>query len=480
MTIQAVFFDMGGTIETFRSDRELRLKATPALFELLLSKGINLDLETNALFTLVNSGLDKYHKWSIASLVELSPATVWKEYVLTGYPQYFPILDEIGEELMFWVDTNYFERTLRPEVPAVLEKLHNMGLVIGLISNVCSHGQVRENLKRYGIIQYFDTIVTSADYGRRKPDPSIFHRAAFLAKVPTSRCSYVGDRISRDILGARRSGFCLSIQINHDFEHGEIDEGAQPDAIIDTMNELIPIIQKENLLFHILPSDKNPIKAFLFDAGDILYFRPRRGILFNEFLKKHCVIDTNNNSRKNEIKQLAYNGEISRVDYFRELIKSYGIDDPIAIEEGTHILHEADDDITFFDGVYNTLKELKQKGYLLGIITDSAVPVYLKLSWFDKGGFADVWDSYISSQEIGTQKPDPRIYLASLEQIGLEPHQAVFVGHDPEELAGARNIGMSTIAFNSDLGAVADHTIERFQDLLTVQFCATTSPDVLP
>ena len=115
------------------------------------------------------------------------------------------------------------------------------------------------------------------------------------------------------------------------------------------------------------------------------------------------------------------------------------------------------------------LKQLKQNGYLLGIITDSFVPVYLKLSWFDKGGFADVWDSYISSQEIGAQKPDPRMYLAALEQIGLEPNQSVFVGHNPDELNGAKKIGMVTIAFNSDQGAVADHTIEQFQDLLTVQ-----------
>ena len=123
MTIQAVFFDMGGTIETFRSDRELRLKATPALNNLLLSKGIKLDLETNAIFNLINFGLDNYHKWSIDSLIELSPARVWKEFILIDYPQFFTVLDEIGEELMFWIDTNYYERFLRPEVPQVLEKL---------------------------------------------------------------------------------------------------------------------------------------------------------------------------------------------------------------------------------------------------------------------------------------------------------------------------------------------------------------------
>ena len=67
----------------------------------------------------------------------------------------------------------------------------------------------------------------SSEYGRRKPDPAIFHYAARLAKVPTSECIYIGDRIARDVVGAKRAGFHMAIQIAHDFQHGEQDEGAQ-------------------------------------------------------------------------------------------------------------------------------------------------------------------------------------------------------------------------------------------------------------
>ena len=42
MIIRAVFFDMGGTIQTFSYTRELRLAATPGLQELLQSAGIKL------------------------------------------------------------------------------------------------------------------------------------------------------------------------------------------------------------------------------------------------------------------------------------------------------------------------------------------------------------------------------------------------------------------------------------------------------
>jgi putative hydrolase of the HAD superfamily len=92
-------------------------------------------------------------------------------------------------------------------------------------------------------------------------------------------------------------------------------------------------------------------------------------------------------------------------------------------------------------------------GYMLGIVTDTANPVHAKLSWFERGGFGHVWDSIISSKELGTRKPDPKIYHAALQQLGLTPDQAVFVGHKASELDGARAIGMKTIAFNPDRDA---------------------------
>ena len=93
---------------------------------------------------------------------------------------------------------------MRPEMPAVLHAIQQMGLKIGLISNVCSRGQVPLNLEQYGLRHYFNPLVLSSEYGRRKPDPAIFHHAARLAGVPTSHCLYVGDRIARDILGRAR------------------------------------------------------------------------------------------------------------------------------------------------------------------------------------------------------------------------------------------------------------------------------------
>jgi putative hydrolase of the HAD superfamily len=90
------------------------------------------------------------------------------------------------------------------------------------------------------------------------------------------------------------------------------------------------------------------------------------------------------------------------------------------------------------------------------------------LNWFERGGIGHVWDSIISSQDLGIQKPAPEIYTAALQQLNLPACQTAFIGHDVEELNGAQIVGMKTIAFNYDKKARADFYIDQFSDLLKV------------
>jgi putative hydrolase of the HAD superfamily len=473
--LRAVFFDMGGTIQTFSYTRELRLAATPGLQERLLSAGINLHLDHQQLYAVVSDGLTRYHQWSIRSMQELSPRQVWSDFILSGFPVDLGVLASIAEDLMVYIETCYYHREMRPEMPGVLEAIQRMGLRIGLISNVCSRGQVPFNLAEYGIRQFFDPIVLSSEYGRRKPDPAIFHYAARLANVPTSECLYVGDRIARDIVGARKAGFGCAIQIRNDFYHGEIDEGATPDAVIENMTELIDILktrQSGTASARLAELDSQRIRALIFDAGDILYFRPERGCKFAEYLRELGIEagSDRNSSEREALVQQAYRGQINQDQYREAILRLYGISQPGQIEHGKQVLAEEDDRVLFFDGVRTTLLNLKQKGLLLGIVTDTANPIHVKLGWFEQGGFEHVWDSIISSQEIGVRKPDPAIYCAALRQLGVASDETIFIGHKSSELNGARAVGIKTVAFNYEKNAQADFYIEQFSDLLKLPF----------
>jgi putative hydrolase of the HAD superfamily len=69
----------------------------------------------------------------------------------------------------------------------------------------------------------------------------------------------------------------------------------------------------------------------------------------------------------------------------------------------------------------------------------------VELLW-PESEFAGLFDAEIFSNAIGLSKPDPRIYLHCCELLGVEPHEAVFVGDGAnDELAGARRVGMDAI-----------------------------------
>ena len=95
------------------------------------------------------------------------------------------------------------------------------------------------------------------------------------------------------------------------------------------------------------------------------------------------------------------------------------------------------------EGAVETLEELRVRGHKVGLITVCTEDV--ELLW-PESEFAGLFDAEIFSNAIGLSKPDPRIYLACCEQLGVEPHEAVFVGDGAnDELEGARRVGLCPI-----------------------------------
>ena len=472
MSLQAIYFDMGGTIDTFRFTRQYRIENCHVIRECLLHAGIDLPVSDDQLADMITDGASAYTTWNMVSNIELPAHEIWSRYFLKDLFVSPEALLPVGEELAFLYETRLYIREMRPEIPEVLQQTRELGLTIGCISNTQSINQVPFNLRSYGIIDFFDHVVLSSVYGRRKPDPAIFYFASRLANTPTSACAYVGDKINRDIVGSKRAGYRLSIQIKHAYDNGEPDEGATPDAVIHSMYELLPILAQEmsdktSFSVNRLPSC---IKALFFDAGDILYFRPNKDAHLNLFLDGKMLNPVPDlDSEKSRLKHLAFTGQLKRHAYYEQVIRLYGITDPDDIAEGVQAISQDDNSVEIVAGAPETIRELKQRGFLLGIITDTAMPYSRKLTWFDQHGFGDLWDTIISSREMGMRKPAPSMYEMALSQVGVTPEQAVFIGHKQSELEGAKNVGMRTIAFNYEQNACADLYIDNFPDLLEIE-----------
>ena len=94
-------------------------------------------------------------------------------------------------------------------------------------------------------------------------------------------------------------------------------------------------------------------------------------------------------------------------------------------------------------GAIETLRRLRELGLLVGLITVCSEDV--EVLW-PSTPFAGLFDAEVFSSAVGLSKPDPRIYLHCCELLGVEPHDAVFVGDGAnDELAGARRVGMEAI-----------------------------------
>jgi putative hydrolase of the HAD superfamily len=96
-------------------------------------------------------------------------------------------------------------------VPPLLERLAQR-YTLAVVSNTHSAEVVQDHLKAMRVGSYFSAIVTSIEFGRRKPDPSIFAHALNLTGGSTETAVHVGDSFAADYLGARQAGLsCLLI-----------------------------------------------------------------------------------------------------------------------------------------------------------------------------------------------------------------------------------------------------------------------------
>lgn len=95
------------------------------------------------------------------------------------------------------------------------------------------------------------------------------------------------------------------------------------------------------------------------------------------------------------------------------------------------------------EGALETLRELRQRGVRLGMISVCSEEVP---ELWEETPFAGLFDSTVFSCSVGLRKPDPAIYRLALDELGVEAADAMFVGDGAnDELAGAERVGMRAV-----------------------------------
>ena len=248
--IQAVLFDLGGTLHTSDSPAGWDVRYAARLLERLADYGIRLELSPDALALLLKTNCEAYKHHTEQILRELPAAEIWSDYYLRGLGVSRETLEPIAEELSFRYDYDRTRVLRRPHLKQTIDALRDMGIRMGLISNIISTSVAPNFLAEYGIDDAMECVVLSSVTGIRKPDPEIFRVAERAMNLKPEQLAYVGDTLSRDVRGARNAGWRCMIQIRNPAiahrDRGLENSGLVPDYLIDDLAEIPAIIQKEN------------------------------------------------------------------------------------------------------------------------------------------------------------------------------------------------------------------------------------------
>lgn len=85
------------------------------------------------------------------------------------------------------------------DVYDILEKLHEKGYILGVISNGDLEQQT-DKLSRTGILKFFDIVTTSSEYEYSKPNPKLYEAIVERFKIDKKEMLMIGDQVEKDVL----------------------------------------------------------------------------------------------------------------------------------------------------------------------------------------------------------------------------------------------------------------------------------------
>jgi len=214
------------------------------------------------------------------------------------------------------------------------------------------------------------------------------------------------------------------------------------------------------------------IKGIFFDAADVLYVRPvSTGTYLTRLLEEKGLpaeLSAEDNSRQKALRSLAKRGLISHDWYWDQVLEMHGIADAEERQILTVRIDEVSNHVVPVPGAREALADLKQRGFAVGVVTDTMHSIEHKMRWLEQVGVAEFVDVVACSTVLGAHKPEPVMYLNAVKQAGLTPGESAFVGHRADEIEGARQAGLATVAVNYDPDVRADYYAKSLPDLLSV------------
>ena len=125
--------------------------------------------------------------------------------------------------------------------PYVLETLNRLRAryPMAIVTDAQS-AYARGELHKVGLLDYFNPIVISGDYGYRKPDTRLFHKAVDALGVAAEQTLFIGNDMYRDIYGAHQAGMKTLL---YNSSPGDTNyAGVSPDFTMSNYRDLLNLL----------------------------------------------------------------------------------------------------------------------------------------------------------------------------------------------------------------------------------------------
>lgn len=163
---------------------------------------------------------------------------VWKDKVYQQLTEEFTIASISWETLLEDYIKSFKEFCVPfPNLISTLELIKQKTFSMGMITN--GRGQFQlNNIRALGIERFFHTILISELEGIKKPDPEIFQRATERLGFSANECIFVGDHPENDVMAARNAGMIGVWKKDHNWGSFETD------YVISGLPELLCLIEE--------------------------------------------------------------------------------------------------------------------------------------------------------------------------------------------------------------------------------------------
>jgi HAD superfamily hydrolase (TIGR01509 family) len=167
---------------------------------------------------------------------------------------------------------------------------------------------------------------------------------------------------------------------------------------------------------------------------------------------------------------------VNRTVYHRAMLRPLGIDAP-----SPALLHEleappAGPVVELFPDVRPVLDQLRAFGVGMSVVSDTWSGLE---AVFRSLGIERYFAGFVISEELGCNKPDPRMYAAGSDLLGLEAGDCLFIDDDPRLVAAAIQLGYHGVALIRD-AAPAPASVPAITSLDELPPIVTGTPSSSP